>query len=675
MKVCLPLLMATIAATLAVAADESVQGVTVEALRTTLKAPVLPGFASKLTWDVAYRRLDALDAQADEAWRNLATREAYDARRRALHEKMVELIGGFPERTPLNARTLGVVQKKGYHVEKLVFESFPGVYVTANLFLPDSRKEGEKLAAVVLSCGHAQETGKDCDTYQRACVHVVSRGMAALMFDPYEQGERADYVREPGTGSCDQHTLTGLKAMLVGWSMPMLRIWDAMRAIDYVQSRPEVDPDRIGFMGQSGGGTMTALMTAVDWRLKATAPSCYLTSLSDLCFSIGPQDGEQNIFGQLKYGLNHTGYALLPDTRVCVTGRYSDFFPYIGAAQLYRTVQAVAAKVGTTGNYAFNFSPGPHGWMESTESASADWMAAWLQGRTDLLPLAVEKYPALDLDPNLAAVDKGLVGDEIGVTPERRTMKLPGARKIHDVLRDRLSQLRLQRPATRTPEEWSALVRARAGITLPGTDVLKTVTRGTDRCADVQVTRLAFVRPDGLYLPAVLLEGPKPDPAVAPVLLAAAKGRADCAAEAAEALAKGARVLVADVSGAGEIGEAKHVFYGAKDTPEEGTSIMLYLMGESMVGHRATDLLALGEWLARRYGKRPALVARGSVGVAAAHARVADRRAFAGIAVVEPPASWTEFLERPGRPLDYRYTSCVNGALADYDWTDLMNLP
>ena len=84
-----------------------------------------------------------------------------------------------------------------------------------------------------------------------------------------------------------------------------------MRAIDYVLSRPEVDASRLGYMGQSGGGTMTALMEAADDRIKAAAPSCFLTSLRNLCAYMGPQDGEQNIYGQLAFGLNHAGYVLL----------------------------------------------------------------------------------------------------------------------------------------------------------------------------------------------------------------------------------------------------------------------------------------------------------------------------------------------------------------------------
>jgi len=668
--VCVLVALATASGLQAAENDPVASNATRVVLKEELGKGFLPPFAQFLSWDVTYRRLEAMDAAADEVWRQCKTRADYDACRRTMKTKMLAAIGAFPERTPLNARTLGTVKKDGYRVEKIVFESMPGVFVSANLFLPDGQRPDGCIPAVVMSCGHAEELGKDSAVYQRACVLVAKRGMAAFMFDPYEQGERREFDT-PQHGCCVQHTMIGLKAMLLGGSMPMLRLWDGLRAVDYVQSRPEIDPDRIGYMGQSGGGTMTALMTAVDDRLKATAPSCYLTSFGYLCKCCGPQDGEQNIFGQLTFGLNHTGYVLIPDTKVCVTGRYSDAFPFAGSAQLFRTVRDLATRLGVADHYAFNFAPGPHGWTESTETASADWMSAWLQDRRDLLPLDMPKYLALDLGFDLADADAGLVGDEIGVTPGKNVLELPGARSIHAVLRERFESLRAARPA-RTEEETANLVRHLAGIRLPAERGLGVRELSTTERNGIRLTRLAFPQADGLVLPAVYLEGPTADASEPPVLLAAADGRAVCAERAAEALARGARVLVADVTGAGEIGHGQKIFYGMRDTPEEGTSVMLYLMGESMVGHRASDLLFLADWLARRTGAKPRLEAFGSVAVAAAHAFAADRPRFSDVAVFAAPASWTEFLEKPGAPLAYRYTSCVNGALVHYDWTDLL---
>ena len=634
-----------------------------EKLARELGKPLLIGAANS-SWDSVYNKLAELDAAADRAWRNLKTREQYDAYRREMHAKFIAAMGGFPERTPLNAKVVSTVQKERYRVEKVVFESMPGIYVTANFFIPNGGPVPRP--AVALSCGHAHE-GKDSNTYLRACVLLAERGVAALMFDPYEQGERRQYENYT---LCHNHNLIGAKAMLLGWSMAMLRTWDAIRAVDYLESRDDVDSSRIGFMGQSGGGTIASLMTAADWRLKATAPSCYLTSLTSLCAAIGPQDAEQNVFGQLAFGLNHTGYALIPDTKVAITGRYGDMFPWAGTALLYRTVETVAEMLGTKDSYTLVFSPGPHGWTESTMTASAEWMAACLLGRGDLLPLDMPKYRQLDIGLRYAETDTGLAKDERGVTAEGRTLKLEGARDIHAVLKDRFENAKASRKKL-TAAELPAMVKKLAGIKSPAESALSVKEIAVGGFGSAKLTRMAFVHADSLALPAVLLE---PENATGAVLMVGGSGRADFAAEALSALSAGKRVLIVDIIGCGEIGKTRHVFYSAKDTPEEGAALMLYMLGESMVGRRATDVWAAADWLGRRSGSKVELFAKGSAAIGAAHAFAAGRGLFSNVKVENAPAGWGEVLTKEGVPVDYRFAHCVNGALLYYDWTDLLGL-
>ena len=632
----------------------------------------LPPASDMLTFTTISQKLHEMDVDADVAWTKLADRAAYDAYRKAVYAKMMAAMGEWPARTPLNARTVATVKKDGYRIEKVIFESMPNLFVTANLFVPESSAFNAPYPAIVMSCGHANE-GKDCDIYLRACVIAVKQGFVALMYDPYEQGERREFA---GVGSTTHHNVIGIKASLLGWSMPMLRTWDGMRAIDYAESRPEVIKNRIGFMGQSGGGTMTALMTAADWRLKATAPSCYLTSLRHLCESMGPQDAEQNIFGQLAFGLNHTGYVLLPDTKVAVTCRFRDMFSIYGTLDLFRTVQTLAAKIGTADHYALNSAPGPHGWTESTETASVDWMRAWLKDERGLLPLDCTKYRPLDIGFSVKNVDQGLSLEERGVTPTKRTMDLPGARDIHAILRDRLAASVKARPVYSAAAR-NALAAKLAGVRSPA--AMKTMVKevATVELAEgVKLTRVAFVYPDGLELPGCWLVPAKPDAARAPVLMVGPKGRADWAEAAKARLAEGASVLIADITGYGEIGLPNKIFYGADDCPEEGVSAMLYLMGESMTGRRATDLLVLADWVKSKTGVAPELETRGSAAIPAAHARAADVSAFVQVTVADAPKSWTQMVETDvitkETATNYRYTYLVVNGLLHYDWPDLL---
>lgn len=631
----------------------------------------LPSASDMLTFTTVSQKLHEMDVDADAAWTALRDRAEYDAYRKAMHGRMLQAIGAFPERTPLNARVVATVKKDGYRIEKTLFESMPGLFVTANLFVPDSDAFKAPYPAIVMSCGHADD-GKDCDTYLRACVLAVKQGFVAMMYDPYEQGERREF---PEANSCQHHNIIGIKASLLGWSMPMLRIWDGMRAIDYAESRPDIDKNRIGFMGQSGGGTVAALMTAADWRLKATAPSCYLTSLRHLCESMGPQDAEQNIFGQLAFGLNHTGYALLPDTKVAVTCRFRDMFSIYGTRDLFRTVKTVAKKVGTAENYALNSAPGPHGWTESTMTASVDWMRIWLRGEKNLFPLDCAKYRPLDIGFDIGKADTGLSQSERGVTATGRTKDIPGARNIHAILRDRMTAAVKGRPAM------SVAARNAVAVRLAGVRPVSEMKPVVKECETVSVdraklTRIAFAYRDGLTFPACWIVPEKVDGSKPPTLLVGAKGRGDWAAEAHTYLAEGIPVLVADITGYGEIGKANAVFYGAKDCPEEGVSIMLYLMGESITGRRATDMLVLADWIKAKTGMAPELVAKGSAAIPAAHARAADGAAFAKVSVADAPKSWTEMVQNveitKEDVADYRYTYMVVGGLLHYDWTDLL---
>ena len=132
----------------------------VEKLSRELGKPVLVG-AGHSTWDAVYAKLEKLDAAADEAWKDLKSRAQYDSYRRQMHSRFIDAMGGFPERTPLNAKVVSVVRKERYRIEKILFESMPGIFVTANFFIPEGGAVPRP--AVALSCGHAHE-GKDSPT-------------------------------------------------------------------------------------------------------------------------------------------------------------------------------------------------------------------------------------------------------------------------------------------------------------------------------------------------------------------------------------------------------------------------------------------------------------------------------------------------------------------------------
>src|ERR1039458_6340582 len=202
------------------------------------------------------------------------TRQAY------IHEKLLQEIGGLPEKSGLEPRITGVLDRGDYKIEKLIFQSQPHYYVTANVFVPVNGKA--PYPAVLGTAGHSLD-GKAFEAYQRVWVSLAKRGFLVLAYDPPGQGERLEYLdratgrsRLPGGGT-GEHTMAGLQCILTGTNIARYFIWDGIRAFDYLLTRPDVDRKRIGVTGNSGGGTQSSYLAAFEPRLAVAAPSCYLT--------------------------------------------------------------------------------------------------------------------------------------------------------------------------------------------------------------------------------------------------------------------------------------------------------------------------------------------------------------------------------------------------------------
>src|SRR5262245_34168427 len=185
-----------------------------------------------------------------------------------LRQQFLEKLGSFPERTPLNARVVGTINGDGYRVENVLFESRPRHYVAANFYIPDGM--GPHPGAI-LSCGHSNLPGKASEAYQLAGILAAKHGIAVLCYDPIGQGERFQMLSADGTPryrlSTTEHSHVGTSCILVGKNAATYRIWDGMRALDYLEGRPDIIKGKYGCTGISGGGTLTEYLMALDDRL------------------------------------------------------------------------------------------------------------------------------------------------------------------------------------------------------------------------------------------------------------------------------------------------------------------------------------------------------------------------------------------------------------------------
>ena len=674
-------------------------------LEVAVARSVLPSVLAGSSELLAMSALAEADIAADEAWRKVKTPEELATRQKTMRASFLAALGGLPARTPLQARTTGtILLDEGIRVEKVLFASQPNFWVSGNVYVPRADAGFHApYPALLVPCGHT-DNGKAAASYQYAGIAGARAGFLTLVYDPVDQGER---VVSPDRVSWRGHNWGGALADRLGWSFARIRVWDAMRALDYLQERPDVDKEKLCVYGISGGGTATSLVMSLDDRVKAAAPACYLSTIHDTFESRFPSDAEQEHFGQLTFGLNHLGYLLLrAPSPVLVCCTLGDIFPYRGMVATYAAAQDVVGRFGWSDRFALIRGTCGHYWTEGSRRASLDWFRRWVNGERDALRADFDSYRAENVGLNLGGKDYGFVQKQIATfleerelyaTPEGRTCSLPGARTVHDLLKDELTLLQSSAPPLgeaasaqkhnpplgeaasaqkHNPPLGEAASRrfitaetvARlAGIRLTGRPVAQANVLGTEKSPGVTLERLSFFSSDGAQFPAVLLV---PDAVKAPPTVICGDGpRAARLAQARRRLAEGSPVLLPDLCGWGEIGRFARKF-SAQAVPDETLAMTWYPLGRSLVGIRAENLIDCANMLNARFGAPPRLVACGRAVIPAVHARFVAPAAFTdAVEMHDKPPAWADEIRTGAKA---NFADSVHGALAVYDWPMLL---
>lgn len=606
-------------------------------------------------------------SQRFEQWRQryeeLKTPDQIAAYQKNLREKFLEAIGGLPARTPLNPKVTGVVARDGYKVEKVIFESQPKHYVTALLFLPEVGKYKPPFPGVIVPCGHASEA-KAYEAYQTMGASLALNGMAALVFDPIDQGERSQMPSAlPKVEGTTAHTMLGVGSILLGRNTARFEIWDGMRAIDYLQSRPEIDPNRIGCTGNSGGGTQTSYLMALDDRIRAAAPSCYITGFEALLSTIGPQDAEQNIFGQVASGMDHADYLMMrAPTAILICAATKDFFNIQGTWTCFRYAKRLYTRMGVAERISLLENDAEHNYNKLQREGVARWMSRWLLG--------VDK-------PIAEAAVRLLSEEEARCTPDGQVMHLEGARSTYDLNRDfekKLAARRKEHWRTTPQADMVSQVRRVAGIR-PLAELPKATMedRGTAQKDNLEVRKMVVAPESGILLPAIVF-APKQNPAAGAVLYVHEKGKdADAGPGGAieKLVAAGRVVMAVDIRGTGET-QSGGGWGGDLFGPDVKDVLTAYLLGRSYVGMRAEDILVCARLLQERYKGPVDLVAVGHVCVPALHASALEPGLFGSVRLTRGLASWSNIIES-GLSRN-QLVNAVHGALTTYDLPDLVRV-
>ncbi len=578
------------------------------------------------------------------------------ARQAQVRSILLRLLGSLPnDHSPLNAKAVGTLDEDGFRIEKLIYDSRSGYHVTANLYLPPGKGP---FPAIIYHAGHAP-FGK-AEAFSLAS-NLARNGIAVLAYDPLGAGERLQAIN-PETGKSwagpDEHSQAQIPISPIGGHVARYMIWDAMRGIDYLTSRPDIDPGRIGSYGCSGGGTLSAYLTALDTRVKAGVVACYLTTYEELLKGIGPQDGEQVMPGFLKDGLD------LPDLIEAAAPRAyamvsttEDMFPFAGAQAAHDEALRYYDLLGARDNLQWFTGPGHHGAIRPLMPQIAEFYRHWLLA-SDHPPMemaALKSPPLHDLEcTSTGQVTTALKGRTIyEINQERARAILPAKAQVrtHADLAQLQSRLKHEIPLVTGMQTGS------------GPTAKVTVTKTEQRSA-YRLETLVFPSRSGMNLPAMLAIPEKPGRS--PALLMSGDSPLDHDLDQA---AKAGQVVLA-------MTPVPWPPSGDKPRPTMGTMLpwtsRAFLVGKTVVGMRTEDVLAAVEWLSKQPqvdAARISAYGEGASGVVLLHAAVLEPH-IRRITIEHTLSTYASVVNVPV----HRHVaeSVIPGVLLDYDLDDLM---
>lgn len=601
---------------------------------------------NSLVHDHSIRRAETLAA--------LSTEEEARQRQVRVRALLAEMIEFETFAGPVVSQTTGTVREDGYDIEKVWYESLPGYRVTGDVYVPG---RGGPHPAIIIQPGH----GPDGKIGNHAFAVALARaGFVVLSIDIVSEGERLQHY-DPDIGGSKVGRPTGEHSMAFGQALPVgghvsrFFIQDAMRGVDYLMARPDVDDQRIGAFGCSGGGTMTAYLAALDPRIKAAATACYITDF-DHQFApgeTGPQDAEQSIPFFIERGLGLADWVEAAAPRpYAVISTTEDMFPIAGARAAFAEARRFYGLFGAADRITMIEGPGGHGNIRPLAPQIVGFFTRWLRDDPTERPVAV----APTGDPaRLLVTNTGQLSTSIGSETIQSLVEAEAATLRPDVPAGESASARLQRLRTAVRDIARTTVR-------PGASAAARPGAGVERDGLSRTPVTIEVEP-GITVSADLVQtsGRGRRPAVVIASATPQASQADAWARA------GWAVLVVEPRGAGGTEEAKSPLTGDWTL----LSLRALMVGKTPVGMRTDDIVAAINWLASREdvdASGVALQASGALGPVALHAAVLDDR-IGRVWIDSSLLSYREFVERPIS----RNMAEVNlpGVLRRYDLPDL----
>ena len=602
--------------------------------------------------------------ELDKRWQavnRIRTIGEWQERQKWLKKVLVDVVGSFPVKTPLNATIVKTYDKDFYHLENIIYESQPGYFVTSSLFVPN----GAKKAPAIIYCSGHSDNGYRSRGYLNEILNFVKKGFIVFAFDPMGQGERLQYYNPKTKKSrfrwpSYEHSYPGAQLFITGNTLANYFIWDGIRAVDYLLTRKEVDPGRLGITGRSGGGTQSAYIAAFDDRIKAAAPENYITNMKRLFQAMGPQDAEQNFFSAIDRGLDMADLlAVRAPKPMLVVTTSQDMFPIQGAIETCAEVARMYKTYGKPENFSMVTDDAPHASTLKNREASYVFFQKALENPGN----PKEEQVNLPADDELQVTETGQVSTSLKAETafsinskdaERKMQKLEAARKnVPDYLPGMLQSAKklsgYQEPKKETTAPWFAGQIQRKGY----------------------VIQKYLLKGEGNYMiPYIIL---KPDvPSQKAVLYLNPAGKAADVEEGGnmEWLVKnGVMVVAPDLAGIGEMGPGEFKGDSYVDSISYNIWFAGILTGRSIVGIRAGDVVRIAKQLKKEGVNEIYGLAKNQMAPVLLHAAAFDKN-ISKVALIGPYSSYRAIVSDNDYNAHFLH-STVAGSIGIYDLPDL----
>ncbi len=589
-----------------------------------------------MLWEFFREYLRLLDERRSDQLARLESAEEFAALSGKVRTELGRMWGEFPARTPLNAKQIGTIDAGDHRIERIVFESRPGFHVTANLYRPHG--PSAKVPAIIFPCGHGS-AGKASETYQLFSALMARNGIAVLTWDPLGQGERHQYVDaatgrtrfRAGTG---EHRILGDRCYLVGENLMQYRVWDCIRALDYLESRQEIESERIGIAGQSGGGMVTLQFAGFEDRLKAAFVSCAVASFRAKSEALLIADPEQVLYGTLRAGIDHPELLAAFAPRPLMIGAAKrDYVPIDGARRTHAELTSVYEKLAAPEQLHLVETDDTHGMNRELREAAASFFLATLAGEER----AVSEGDSQPRQPGeLACTESGQVAVSLQ------------SKSVADLCAAKADAIEPSFELPRSDSEFGVYQSLIANR-------VKDVTRVGSFKAEFGIEVPTRFLDAGVYAKgAVFLvaEQGKDHPIVQRYLIDAV-------------VAANHSVYGLDLRGWG----ASRPVMPELEVGFEWDDFLAYRsleLGRPLFGQRLKDLLATAPRLTKR--REWIVIGVGIGGLVAAHAAVLDPR-ISGVVSVQAPISYRSMLDDPESTLPV--SSLLPGVLGQYEVRDV----